>query len=80
MKKITLLLLSMFFAVNFFAVCVFASDEFGAVDIHGFISQGYLDSDKHKYLCELCGISGKSVICMLQYLCEMGYWGFLQLV
>ncbi len=50
MKKITIFLLSMFFAASFFTVKVFASDEFGDVDIHGFISQGYLYSDDHKYL------------------------------
>ena len=42
MKKTTIFLLSMFFAVDFFAVGAFASFEFREVDIHGFISQGYL--------------------------------------
>ncbi len=47
MKKIAFFLLSMFFTINVFAFSVFASDEFGDVDIHGFISQGYLQSDDH---------------------------------
>ncbi len=42
-KAIIITVLSIFFSGTVFA-------EFGEIDIHGFISQGFLQSDDHKYL------------------------------
>ncbi len=50
MKKAILLILIL---ILFFTHPAFASDDYGEVDIHGFISQGYMkSSDYNFYLAE----------------------------
>ncbi|MBU0996076.1 MAG: hypothetical protein KJ737_26570 [Proteobacteria bacterium] len=49
LKKTTTLIL---FAVIIFSKNSLAEDQYGQVDIHGFISQGYLQTDKNNYLAE----------------------------
>ncbi len=44
MKKTIIIMLSVLFVYS-----AFASDEYGDVDIHGFISQGFLQSDEYKF-------------------------------
>ncbi len=44
MKNIIILIILLFFSCQ-----VFASDEYGQVDIHGFISQGYLKSSDYNF-------------------------------
>ena len=44
MKKILLV-----FMLVFFACSVYADDEYGNVEIHGFLSQGFIQSDKYNF-------------------------------
>ena len=46
MKKMILILLFIFWL---FSLDAYAEDEFGAIDIHGFISQGYVGSDEYDF-------------------------------
>ncbi len=50
MKKTVVVLLIMFISTLFSAYS--RAEEFGSVDIHGFISQGYLKTDKNNYLAD----------------------------
>lgn len=41
-----------FIFLNVITLSAFEIDEFGAIDTHGYLSQGYLKSDKNNYFCE----------------------------